>query len=123
MPEPLILADPDLRTPPDRPFWTTEEMVDDRRKWPLYSVAEVSKIFFGRSANWLRLHLRDGSNVSDELGVVDCPRSAAGARQFRLYDIERLAHAFAHNGVVSAQELELTIIMVKAQAKIHHFIG
>jgi len=42
---------------------------------------------------------------------------------FRLWDIERLAHAFAVNRVITGRQLELTVLTIKTVARLHQFIA
>jgi hypothetical protein len=122
VPEPLILADPAIYMPEDRDFWTTPEMYDPVRRRPAFMVKETANVFFGMSPQWLRKHLRIGSTIVD--GEDWQPeRSDSNYRLFRLYDIERIAHALAENRVITGQHLELVTIMVKTSAQMHHYIG
>jgi len=123
VPQPLILAQVDLRTPDGQDFWTTPEMWDPVHHYPTFAVHEVAKCFFGMSPGWLRSHLRSTtSTLLDEESVFPL-RTTSGARMFRLWDIERLAHAFAVNRVITGRQLELTVMMVKTAARLHQFIA
>lgn len=122
MPEPLIIADPSLRTPEGRTYWTSPEMGAPGTKRPLtFSVAEVAKSFFGMSPGWMRHHLRIEYLIEGEAFVA--PRSAAGDRYFLLHDIERWAHALTEYGVLDGRHLELVIVAVKNTAQLHRFIA
>lgn len=121
--QPLILADPELLTPPDRRLWTTPKMVNEQRMWPTYSPHEVAKCFFGFSTAWLRKHLQARRNISDEFGVIEPPRKESGQMIFRLYDVERLAHAFAEHGVIDAARLGFVVRLVKTHAQMHRFLA
>lgn len=119
--QPLIMADPELVTPPDRPFWTEPWMVDDKKLWPTYSSSEVAHCFFGRSTVWLAHRLCAGHHVTDEY-TVDPPRRTSGYRAYRLYDIETMAHAFAGHRAISVQRLEQSIRMVRLSARMHGYL-
>lgn len=120
MPEPLIIADPALHTPPDREFWTTPEMLNEHGR-PKFGVSEVAKCFFGRSPFWARRLLQQRWE-DPEGNLFEVPRSASGDRWFRLYDIERWAHILAHHTVLDGRQLELVVFMVKTNAQLHGFI-
>lgn len=124
--ESLVLADPEVITPPGRPLWTSPEMYDPARQLPGYKMATVAMVFFGKSTPWLRKHIRPQKDdrggtvlhtVSSEFGLVEPLRTAANHHLWRLYDVERLGYAFHEHGVIDTFDLELLIRMVKLQAK------
>lgn len=137
--ESLVLADPEVITPPGQSLWTTPEMFDPDRKRPAYTMATVAQVFFMKSTPWLRAHIRprtfkgkpifddSGQRVlhtrSSEYGVVEPPRTGAGHHLWRLYDIERLAYAFHEHHVITTVELENCIRMVKLQAKMAGYLS
>lgn len=120
MPDPMIVADPSLRMPQGQEYWTTAEMIDARGR-PTFSVGEVAKCFFGMSGSWVRQQLRIDYEIHGE--VFEPLRSPAGDRYFRLYDIERWAHALGDYGVIDGRHLELIIVAVKNTAQLYRFIS
>lgn len=121
MPEPLILADPDIALPEGQDYWTTPAMVDEERLWPTFTPHEVARCFFGRSTPWLRKWIRLERHIFSD-GKVEPPRKPSDAHAYRLYDIERLACAFAENGVITTAHLEQVLTIVKASARMHGFL-
>jgi hypothetical protein len=120
MPEPMIVADPALRTPPGSDYWTSPEMVDQHGA-PTFSVQEVGKAFFGRSPGWVRAQLRTQVEVDGEMFRLE--RKPGGDRYFRLYDIERWAHGLAAAGRINGRHLELVIHVVRTNARLWSFIA
>jgi hypothetical protein len=82
---------------------------------PVFTVNEVGKFFFARSAAWMRTSERkatlDGEPLVDFLGRVVGER-----RYYTLYDIERIAHAFAQAGVISGERLRLALRLLQLEA-------
>lgn len=111
MTEPLVIADPALLSPPGQRFWTTPEMVDAKGR-PTFPIGVVAEVFFARSVHWARLMQTKGWMVLDD-EPLDIPKTEAGAKAFRLYDIERMAHALADNGAIDGQQLSRTVLLVK----------
>lgn len=121
MPQPLILTDPDLRIPGDRPYWTTPEMVDMTRGYgyPTWRSNEVGKMF-GMSQGWMRKHLAYAYPIDGEPFV---PLRTPGMHvYFRLWDIERWAHALAQHQVINGKRLEIVIALVKLFAQAHGYL-
>jgi hypothetical protein len=88
---------------------------------PTFSSSEVSKVFFARSAAWLRNSERkatlDGKPVVDFLA-----RGAGERREYTLYDIERIAHAFAAGGLIPGDRLRLTLRLLQFEAQLWRYI-
>lgn len=139
-PEPMIVADPDLLMPADRRFWTSDEMFPvDKEDLPVphFSVQEVSKVFFGKGADWLRWRMRpETERKNKKTGEVapgrypegyflldgkplEFKRTPAGARYFTLADIEKMAHALAQGGHIDGAQLANIVVLVKVCSKIH----
>jgi hypothetical protein len=115
---------------------------------PNFTVAEVSKFFFARSAHWVRWLEKEGSLVLDST-IADCShtdeadkslfvderctrcggravglrRTASGARVYDLADVEQIAHALAQNNKISGAQLHLALVLVKTSAKIAGYLG
>lgn len=111
MSEPLVIADPELLAPPGQRFWTTAEMVDKKGR-PTFTISEVSKFFFARTVYWARWAQHKGLLVLDG-EPLEVPTTVAGAKAFRLYDVERMAHALAANGAIDGQQFARSVILVK----------
>lgn len=114
--EPVIIGTIEVR-PGDNPLWSSPGM-----DGPTWRIHEVAKTFFGRSPGWLRKHLRPVPSksgearhyVSSEYGTVKPHRSDNGSHEFRLYDIERLAHAFFEHNVIEPERLAYTLKAIRA---------
>lgn len=124
MPEPMVLVDAAVRTPPDRPFWTTEDMWDPDRWWPTWSNSTAAMTFFGFSKHTLIRHLGNGNNCSELTGAVEPPRRPGGVAPWawRLYDIERMAHALAANHAINGSKLARAVLIVKTCAELHGYL-
>lgn len=116
MPEPMIIADPELRRPEGEEYWTSPEM-----DHPTWFIAEVAKSFFGMSPGWVRHHLRQRYECEGE--PFEPPRTPSGDRVFRLWDIERWAYCLADHQIIDGRHLELSIQAVKTTAQLHGFIS
>ena len=124
MPEPMVLVDAAVATPPDRLFWTTEEMFDPERWWPSWSTNSVAMTFFAVSRHTVVRHLREGHNISAATGEVMPLRRPGGVERYawRLFDIERFAHALAANGRIRGHKLSRAVLMVKTCAELHGYL-
>jgi hypothetical protein len=58
--EPFVISGEGVLTPPDRDRWVTKEMVTKAGGLPVFTVQQVSEVFFGKSATWLRKRLSSG---------------------------------------------------------------
>ncbi len=119
---------PDAISPPGRRFWVTPEMVPRASSGlpvPSFNVSVTAQVFFGRSASWLRLHMRpsegfpEGSFVLDGTTVVEPQRSRSAFRVFSLADIEPMAYALAQNGVIDQARLVAAVNIAKWVARTH----
>jgi hypothetical protein len=127
--------------PPDRDYWVYDEMCQTDKfgiPVPNYSVQDAAKVFFARSADWLRWRGRpvhphkpneacnarcrpDGYFVLDGMKIEE-KRTEAGARVYTLADIERMAHALAQNDALDGLTLTKVIMIVKWQARLYGVI-
>lgn len=107
--------------PPDgRRFWITEDMItrdEHGAPDPWYSTNTVASLFFGRSAAWLRVRMRQDDEWPQSQLVLDGQpieiyRSTSQDRQFSLLNIERAAHALLANGSLDRYRFACTIQMV-----------
>lgn len=121
MPEPMIIGDPELVSKAESDYWTTPEMFDAAREWPSFRTSEVGKCFFGMSPGWVRKYVGRGFQTDGEVFQTLLSRNGRD-HIWRLYDIERWAHALAENRIISGQQLELTIGIVIAVARLHRFV-
>jgi hypothetical protein len=131
-----------------RDYWIYDEMLpkhdeivdEDGNPVPLpnFTVKETAKVFFARSADWLRWRGRpvhaghkendgqpctdrchpDGFFILDE-ELLEPRRTEAGARFYSLADVERMAHALAQNGALSTEKLIETIMIIKWVARLY----
>lgn len=120
--EPFVLDAADLGfVPPDRPYWTSPEMIG---RWgsagPLYTNQTVAA-FFGRSTPWLKLVLWQRPECADVLDVIQPPRTDAGHLRWRLYDVERLAHCLLEREIISFNQWLLVLNVVKNLAVLNHY--
>jgi hypothetical protein len=150
-PEPMVLAQPELLLPEGQRFWTDDSMFFEDKNGllsPHFSVQEVSKVFFGNGADWLRWRMRpddrkvkdpetgewkrneDGSYVMEKGDYPDgyfvldgepmtFKRTKAGSRYFTLADIERMGHALAQGGHIDGAQLTNIVVLVKTVAKVY----
>lgn len=125
MPNPLIRVDPWVMTPPDRPFWTTPDMWNAERRHPTWSTGEMCKTFLVMNRHSVLWHVQRARGV-EGLPDVAPPRRPGGieAFQWRLYDIEVLAHHLATRGVraVTPAQLRRTITMIRLCAEGYEYL-
>lgn len=87
---------------------------------PLFSVAEVAKMF-GRKASWIRwLDNNDGFVLKGE--YVGGHRTDAGARRFQLADIERVAHALRQQDLIATDRMLATLAIVKGYGRVWGYL-
>lgn len=102
----------DASIDPNEPIFPTEAPVDLKT---LMTVGEVSKVFFGRDAHWLR-RVEDRQMLNDADGRLVVRRGRKGdkvvddrtkkaniemARCYTLSDVETMAHTLASNGAIT----------------------
>lgn len=109
----VILAD--RRIDPDNLIM---DGIDDT-EYPLYSVGEMAKVFFGMSTHWVRWMDKDPIMYGEER-VGDRRRN--GARVYSLSDVEKMAHAWAQAGRIKTPKLRAALETVKAQARVNEFM-
>lgn len=106
------LQDTDLN--PDR-FMISEDMDLTR---PVYSTAEVAKVFFGKSAAWIRWRERDGDFTLDGQPIV-VSRAQSNIRKFTLLDVERMIYALSQRRVLQPPAVKLALHIVRCEAKLY----
>lgn len=119
--ETSVTIDPAMLTrginPPDgRRYWLYEEMLPQDRNHrvkPTFKITEVAKVFFFRSADWLRwLDRLDKEEPVFELdgNPLTIQRTEkGGSRIYTLVDVERLAHALLQHAKIDGSQFELAI--------------
>jgi hypothetical protein len=107
----------------------------EERPIPYFSVQDVAKFFFGRTADWLRWRYQSDEKTDKKTGKVTPARhpdgffvldgvplkpktSVHGYRYYTLADVERMAHALARNEAIDGDELNDVMTIIKANAKI-----
>lgn len=113
--ERIILTD--SRLPTDRLIL---EDIDTSRE-PIFTVSEVSKMFFARSPHWIRWREKKGEFVFDGEDVSG-GRTEGGARRYTLSDIERMAHALASRGSISGAQLGYALLLVHDEARLWGYV-
>lgn len=85
---------------------------------PTFSVTEAAKVFFGLSGHWMRWREKEGHfRLVDADGKeydTTPQRTDAGAREYRLDTLERMAHGLAQNGYMSGMELQAVLKVLQA---------
>lgn len=89
---------------------------------PLYGVPETAKFFFGRGSSWLRVNERKAMLDGKPLEEVIGPRDANQRREYTLYDIERMAHAFAESQIITGERLRLALRLLQLQAHVWRYL-
>lgn len=115
MPEPIVVVDAALD-----PTKFILEGIDVSRE-PIFTVGEVAKVFFGRSAHWIRWRERKGYFDLDGEPVGDT-RTSEGARRYNLADIEKMAHALASKGAITGSQLRNALMLVQTEARVYGYI-
>lgn len=110
----MIIADPRGMLPEGQRYWTSFEQPS-----PIYTTQVVAQVFFGRSSSWLRQHLAVPDHVTDDEGCAIPIKGANGYFEWRLHDIERAAHALAHNRHIDGARMGMVITMVRTNAQLH----
>jgi hypothetical protein len=88
---------------------------------PTFTVTEVAKVFFARSAAWLRNSERKAT--LDDKPLVDfLARDAGERREYTLYDIERIAHSFAQGGLIPGERLRLVLRLLQLEAQLWRYL-
>ncbi len=99
--------------------------------WPIFSVGEVGKGFFGLSAHSVRAWERDGAlgevrrtelggsiQIFASDGTEIGRRSEHDARTYSLGDIERMVHSLVSKRAISGEIAAWALVAVKARAEI-----
>lgn len=128
MPQPLVLADPNLLPLPMGQHFYTERLVfrlDDRgRTIPNFNVTELAGVFFGREAPWMFRHLRaPGRLVMDGENITGTKDPDTHLRWFSLLDVEKIAHCLAHYKYgLTGRDLTRSVLIVKCIAENYGYL-
>lgn len=113
----VILVDPEID--PDHLIMDTILCRPDKE--PIYSVGEVAKFFFAKSAHWVRwqedrgFFTLGGKKVGIRRTESDGPITQ---RRYKLDDIELMAYALAEKGALPADDLRATLRLVREEARL-----
>lgn len=115
----------DLTVDPEKPIFATPVPVDPKM---LMTVGEVSKVFFGRDAHWLR-RVEDRQMLNDTDGKLVVRRGRRGdeiiddrtvdeklARCYTLSDVELMVHTLTRNGGITPAQQLAALRIIKAVA-------
>lgn len=108
----------------------------DTSREPHYTISELAKFFFNRTATWVRWRERKGYFILDAVGPngskeyevgpgskqYGLNRTVEGARFYTLEDVEGIAHALAQKDAITGTQLYLAILAVHTQARIFGYI-
>lgn len=83
---------------------------------PAFNITDVGKIFFAKKNDWVRWRERQGFVFDGEPLLI--PRDESGYRTYTLPIIEKMAHALAQGGRISGQQLNLTLHVIQAEARL-----
>lgn len=105
--------------PGGRQFWVTPELAAAARKaGPVFTIGSVGGVFFGRTASWIRQQESFGRfRLAGR--PLEFGRDNRGAREFRLPDIEPMAHALYEHRAIDIERLRACIEIVKLIARQH----
>lgn len=88
----------------------------DPKRVPLFTVGELGKVFFARTAHWVRWLETGGKMLLDNEPIGD-RRTKKGARVYTLGDVESIVHGLAQQGVISGAQMTNALIMVQTLAR------
>lgn len=97
-------------------------MYDQRLGEPGYVAHEVARVFFARSVHWLRKHVWERHLILDGVPLLIPRDEHSGYLRWRLYDVERTAHALVQNGHLQVEQLQRAIGIVKLVAQNYNYL-
>lgn len=113
-------------------FRARKSLVDglDVSEKPRYTVSEVAKFFFAKSAHWIRWQEKPpgpktkggGGLLTEEGQTVVEHRTEGGARYYTLRDVELMAHALCRNGAIDALHLKNVLRLVFIEAHVWGYL-
>ncbi len=87
---------------------------------PNFSVTEVSKVFFARTATWLRWSESQGYTLLNGVPVADRRLANGGEkpgyRVYSLAEVELMAYALAENMAIDLERLRTALYIVRFMA-------
>lgn len=94
---------------------------------PSFGAQEAAKVFFGKSADWLRWRYHSAAQHPDGyfvLGdkILKPKRTESGQRYYTLADIERMAHALAQNDAIDGGQVMDTIAVALLIARVYNIV-
>ena len=89
---------------------------------PTFGPTEVAKVFFGRGDSWLRINERKALLDGVPLEKLLPPRPPGDKREYTLYDIERMAHAFAASGIITGERLRIALRLLQLEAHLWRYV-
>lgn len=89
---------------------------------PTFSVGDVARFFFARSAHWIRWRESLGHLTLDGEPVAQ-DRNEDGARTYNLRDVEMMAHALMENKAINGQQLHIALLLVQNEARLWGKLG
>lgn len=111
----------DSRLPSDRLMLA--DVVLDRG--PYFTVADVAKFFFARTAHWIRWRERKGFLVFEGQPIgkrKTLPNGKLAARAYDLADVERMAHALAEQQAINGAQLSNVLLLVRTEAQVWGYL-
>lgn len=75
-------------------------------------------MFFAKSPHWIRWRERKG-HFELHTQPVGADRTASGARQYSLRDVEQMAHALRSRGHIDDTQFRCILAFVSAEARLY----
>lgn len=99
------------------------------RPKPFFGAQETAKLFFGKSADWLRWRYHPSNDGLYPHGyfvlndvILEPKRSTTGQRYYTLADIERMAHALAQNDAIDGKRVTAIVSIVLWVARLYEVV-
>lgn len=90
---------------------------------PVFTVSEVTKLFFRRKPAWLRWREAQGDfRLNGKRVGATRQKGSNDRRTYTLRDVEMMSHALAERGQIDGTELRRILRAVKALAQLHEYI-
>jgi hypothetical protein len=95
------------------------EGIDTSRE-PHYTVSEVAKFFFARTAHWIRWRESKGFFVLN--GEPIATNRKDKARFYTLEDVEKMAYALAEQKAINGAQMSNVLLLVQTEAKVWGYL-
>lgn len=106
----------------DEGLFTTEDMYDETSREPIFTSTQAASFFFGKNTRWL-LNVTEGVGLHFDGTPIQVRWHPDGEyREYRLYDIERIAHALAGQGRIGLVQLLRTVDLVRLVAQNYGYL-